>query len=258
MYMTNRERLLPGMRDCPRLFISPAHTDPMKAEGLIDLAPGQAHYLGTVMRQQAGAEVEVFNARDGAWRGEIAHLRRDRCSIRLVEQSRPPAPTAGLRLLFAPLKRDATETVIRMGTELGVTRFCPVVTERTNTHRLNAARLESIACEAAEQCERLDVPDIDPLLSLPEVLSQWPAGVALFAALERTGQQATPPAPRVGDGVLIGPEGGFSPREHDMLRRLTFVRQLSLGPLVLRADTAAAAALALVGAGLDAVCGTGL
>lgn len=210
------------------------------------------------MRQQAGAEVEVFNARDGAWRGVIAHLRRDHCRIRLVERNRAPAATAGLCLLFAPLKRDATETVIRMGTELGVTRFRPVVTERTNTHRLNAARLESIACEAAEQCERLDVPGIDPLVPLPTLLSQWPEGTTLFAALERSARHASPPAPRVGDSVLIGPEGGFSPREHDMLRTRAFVRPLSLGPLVLRADTAAAAALALVGAGLDTVCGTGL
>ncbi|MFT9375408.1 16S rRNA (uracil(1498)-N(3))-methyltransferase [Komagataeibacter saccharivorans] len=246
------------MRDCPRLFISPTGTPPMAVDGMLDLEPGQAHYLGTVMRQQAGAAVEVFNARDGVWQGVIDHLRRDRCRVRLVEQTRAPASTQGLCLLFAPLKRDATETVIRMGTELGVVRFRPVVTERTNTHRINAARLESIAIEAAEQCERLDVPTIDPLEALPMMLSQWPDDTALFAALERSPQHAMPPAPHIGDSVLIGPEGGFSPREHDMLRARPFVRPLSLGPRVLRADTAAAAALALVGAGLEAVCGTGL
>ncbi|BAK83047.1 16S rRNA (uracil(1498)-N(3))-methyltransferase [Komagataeibacter medellinensis] len=245
------------MKDCPRLFISPDTIPPMVAGGMLELGPAQAHYLGTVLRQQVGGAVAVFNARDGQWHGVIDHLRRDRCHVRLVEQNRAPAATAGLCLLFAPLKRDATEAVIRMGTELGVTRFRPVVTERTNTHRLNAARLESIACEAAEQCERLDVPEIDPLVPLVDLLAQWPEGISLFAALERS-----PPGPvvvpaQVGDSVLIGPEGGFSVREHDRLRGCAFVRPLSLGSLVLRADTAAVAALALVGAGLKAVCDTG-
>ncbi|AZV38092.1 16S rRNA (uracil(1498)-N(3))-methyltransferase [Komagataeibacter xylinus] len=242
------------MRDCPRLFIPPASLPPMAVDALFDLEPGQAHYLGTVMRQQAGAVVEVFNARDGAWQGVIEHLRRDRCRIRVVEQTRAPAATPGLCLVFAPLKRDATETVIRMGTELGVTHFRPVVTERTNTHRINADRLNAIAIEAAEQCERLDVPAIDPLAPLTTVLSQWPDDTALFAALERRPQGVAAPTPHVGDGVLIGPEGGFSPREHEMLCRQAFVRPLWLGALVLRADTAAAAALALVGSGLNVLC----
>ncbi|KON66000.1 ribosomal RNA small subunit methyltransferase E [Komagataeibacter europaeus] len=241
------------MRDCPRLFISPETTDPMGTGALLDLEPGQAHYLGTVLRQQAGAAVALFNARDGEWQGVIDHLRRDRCRIRLAARTRAPMATRGLGLLFAPLKRDATETVIRMGTELGVTHFRPVVSERTNTHRINAARLESIAVEAAEQCERLDVPTIDPLADLPVVLSRWPEDTSLFAALERSATPAVPVVARAGDCVLIGPEGGFSPREHDMLRARPFVRPLSLGHLVLRADTAAAAALALVGAGLKAL-----
>ncbi|GBQ46873.1 16S rRNA (uracil(1498)-N(3))-methyltransferase [Komagataeibacter europaeus] len=238
------------MRDCPRLFISPETIAPMGAGAMLDLEPGQAHYLGTVLRQQAGAAIALFNARDGEWQGVIDHLRRDRCRIRLVEQTRAPVATLGVCLLFAPLKRDATETVIRMGTELGVTRFRPVVSERTNTHRINAARLQSIAVEAAEQCERLDVPTIDPLADLPVVLSQWPEDISLFAALERSNAPAVPVMARPGDCVLIGPEGGFSPREHDMLRARPFVRPLSLGDLVLRADTAA---LALVGAGLKAL-----
>ncbi|MCE2563918.1 16S rRNA (uracil(1498)-N(3))-methyltransferase [Komagataeibacter sp. FNDCF1] len=245
------------MRDCPRLFIPPDTIPPMAAESMIELEPGQAHYLGTVLRQQAGAEIAVFNARDGQWQALITHLRRERCHVRLVTCNRAPAVTQGLCLLFAPPKRDATETVIRMGTELGVTHFRPVVTERTNTHRLNTARLESIAREAAEQCERLDVPGIDALVPLTTVLSQWPEGTALFAALERSQPRPAQTPPKVGDCVLIGPEGGFSMREHDMLRARAFVRPLSLGSRVLRADTAAAVALALVGAGLEAVCVTG-
>ncbi|ATU72530.1 Ribosomal RNA small subunit methyltransferase E [Gluconacetobacter sp. SXCC-1] len=245
------------MRDCPRLFIPPDTTAPMVAGGMLELEPGQAHYLGAVLRQQAGGEVAVFNARDGQWQGVIDHLRRERCQIRLVERTRAPEATVGLGLLFAPLKRDATETVIRMGTELGVTRFCPVVTERTNTHRLNAARLESIAREAAEQCERLDVPGIDPLVPLVNLLAQWPEGISLFAALERSAPRPMAAPAQAGDCVLIGPEGGFSAREQDMLRARAFVRPVSLGSLVLRADTAAAAALALVGAGLKAVCDAG-
>ncbi|GCE89562.1 16S rRNA (uracil(1498)-N(3))-methyltransferase [Komagataeibacter diospyri] len=241
------------MRDCPRLFIAPETIAPMARDAMLDLEAGQAHYLGTVLRRQVGAEVALFNARDGEWHGVIDHLRRDRCRIQLVGQTRAPVATRGVCLLFAPLKRDATETVIRMGTELGVTRFRPVASERTNTHRINTVRLESIAVEAAEQCERLDVPGIDPLADLPMVLSRWPDDVSLFAALERSNAPAAPVVARSGDCVLIGPEGGFSPREHDMLRARSFVRPLSLGDLVLRADTAAAAALALVGAGLKAL-----
>ncbi|EHH69374.1 16S rRNA (uracil(1498)-N(3))-methyltransferase [Gluconobacter morbifer] len=227
-------------RSDPRLYVE--SPDLPFAAGLeIPLPPGQAHYLGNVLRQRVGDAVRVFNARDGEWSGCLQTLRKDRGSIRLYVQERPARPTEGVELLFAPLKRDATELLIRMGTELGVTRFIPVVTERTNTHRLNPQRLFLIATEAAEQCERLDVPSIAPLEPLKAVLAEWPDGKPLFAALERR--------PGEEDGsvraaaLLIGPEGGFTEAEVALLQRTPAVHALGLGPLILRAETAVCAGL---------------
>ena len=232
-------------RSDPRLYVPASETAFVEGQ-TVPLPPGQAHYLGNVMRQGVGSLVRVFNERDGEWSAEIAALKKDRGSILLQHCERAPMPTEGVELLFAPLKRDATELVIRMGTELGVTRFRPVVTERTNTHRLNLERLAVIATEAAEQCERLDVPDILPPESLRVVLAEWPEDRPLFAALERRpGERANVRAA----ALLIGPEGGFSETEVEMLRRHSAVHALSLGPLVLRAETAVCAGLARLAAG---------
>lgn len=158
------------------------------------------------MRQGPGDAVRVFNARDGEWAATIQTLRKDRGTIVFGTMERSPQATEGVELLFAPLKRDATELVIRMGTELGVTCFRPVITERTNTHRLNLERLALIASEAAEQCERLDIPEILPLESLKTVLSTWPEDKPLFAALERRPGED---GPMKAAALLIGPEGDF-------------------------------------------------
>ncbi|POF62544.1 16S rRNA (uracil(1498)-N(3))-methyltransferase [Novacetimonas maltaceti] len=241
------------MRDSPRLFMDPQAYPQMQSGMVIRLEADRAHYLGNVLRLGAGARVVVFNARDGEWSATIETLRRDRGEIRLVHMDRPPCVTRGPDILFAPLKRDATEMVIRMGTELGVGCFHPVITERTNTHRLNGARLSAIAREASEQCERLDVPAIRPIRPMTDAIAHYPADMQLFVALERldpTAQEDEIPRARPGDALLIGPEGGFSPPEQAFLRRQPVTRVLSLGPLVLRADTAAAAGLALLGAGI--------
>ncbi|MDN6714131.1 MAG: RsmE family RNA methyltransferase, partial [Acetobacter sp.] len=158
-------------------------------------------------------------------------------------------------LAFALLKRDATDLVLRMGTELGVTEFLPLVTERTNTHRINPERLHAIAVEAAEQCERLDIPAIAQVQTLPALLGSWPQQTSLFAAIERLDEREStpPPTPRLvqeGDGLLIGPEGGLSDGECQTLLKRPFVAPISLGSLVLRADTAVVAGLALLGNGL--------
>ena len=228
----------------PRLYV-PASATTLAEGPTIPLSPGQAHYLGNVMRQGVGSAVRVFNERDGEWAAEIAALKKDKGNLLLHRCERTPAPTQGVELLFAPLKRDATELVIRMGTELGVTRFRPVVTERTNTHRLNLERLSVIATEAAEQCERLDVPEILPPESLRVVLADWPDDRPLFAALERRpGEDAAVQSA----ALLIGPEGGFSEAEVELLRRHAAVHALSLGPLVLRAETAVCAGLSRLAA----------
>ncbi|MFT9126304.1 MAG: RsmE family RNA methyltransferase, partial [Acetobacter fabarum] len=173
----------------------------------------------------------------------------------LERQLRAPQPCPPLRLAFALLKRDATDLVLRMGTELGVTEFLPLVTERTNTHRINPERLHAIAVEAAEQCERLDIPAIAQVQTLPALLGSWPQQTSLFAAIERLDEREStpPPTPRLvqeGDGLLIGPEGGLSDGECQTLLKRPFVAPISLGSLVLRADTAVVAGLALLGNGL--------
>ncbi|AFV99617.1 16S rRNA methyltransferase [Gluconobacter oxydans] len=227
-------------RSDPRLYLEVP--DVTFSEGLeLPLPAGQAHYLGNVMRQGPGDAVRVFNARDGEWAATIQTLRKDRGTIVFGTMERPPQATEGVELLFAPLKRDATELVIRMGTELGVTCFRPVITERTNTHRLNLDRLTLIASEAAEQCERLDIPEILPLEPLKTVLSTWPNDKPLFAALERRPGENDP---EKAAALLIGPEGGFSDAEVSMLQRHSAVHALTLGPLVLRAETAVCAGLA--------------
>ncbi|MBB2155418.1 16S rRNA (uracil(1498)-N(3))-methyltransferase [Gluconacetobacter diazotrophicus] len=248
------------MKDCPRLFADPATQPPMEADAVRDLTPGQAHYLGTVLRLGAGDEVALFNPRDGEWLARIEAMRRDRGQVRLLRQRRAAEPVSGPVLLFAPLKRDATDMVVRMGTELGVTRFLPVLTERTNTHRVNEARLETIAGEAAEQCERLDVPTIDAPRRLADRLGEWPPERRLFVAAERADRRGGAGGIEDvadGDGLLVGPEGGFSDVEVNMLRARPFVRMISLGGLILRADTAVACGLSLMGAGLRRASGAG-
>ncbi|QDH12913.1 16S rRNA (uracil(1498)-N(3))-methyltransferase [Formicincola oecophyllae] len=233
-------------RSEPRLFIPPAQRLHTGAE--IALDPAQAHYLGAVMRQQAGAGLTLFNGRDGEWHATLADMRKKGATAQVETCLRPQPPQGaapgvpeGPELLFSPLKRDATETVIRMGTELGVSRFRPVVCARTNTHRLNLERLALIAIEASEQCERLTVPPIMPLEPLTVVLARWPRRRTLAVALEREGGS---PALVAADALLIGPEGGFAPEERARMMAMDFVRPLSLGALVLRADTAVASGLA--------------
>ena len=223
------------MQDQPRLYL----------EGLVDgpaaeLREGQAHYLGHVLRRVPGDEVRAFNASDGEWLARIESLpRRGAGRLTLVRRLRAPMPEPGPILLFAPVKRDATDLIVRMATELGVAALWPVLTARTNAARVRLDRLVAIAIEAAEQCERLSVPEVAAPRGLAAVLADWPADRKLCVAIERREVSA---AAR-GDAVLIGPEGGFTPAELDALRARPFVTPISLGSRILRAETAAVAAL---------------
>lgn len=221
----------------------------------VDLAADQAHYLRSVMRRDVGDPVVLFNGRDGEWAGTIADLGRGRATVVLDQQIRGQAEEPGLWLAFAPLKRDATDLVVRMATELGVTAILPVITERTMTARVNLDRLRLIAIEAAEQSERLTVPVIRPPQALAAVLdallAEWPPGRRLFAAIERSGPEVAIAVPdgSVPAGLLVGPEGGFSSTELDALAACPIVTRISLGRLVLRAETACVAGLARIGQG---------
>jgi 16S rRNA (uracil1498-N3)-methyltransferase len=219
---------------------------PLFAGAEITASSAQAHYLGSVMRRAVGGSVLIFNGEHGEWRATITALKRDRLVLHLAEQTRPQAPEADIWLLFAPLKRDATDLVVEKATELGVSALLPVLTERTNTARINPERLEAIAAEAAEQCERLTVPRIAAPRKLWDVLGDWPSDRHLIAAIERDGA-ARHAAPQPGpSALLVGPEGGFTPMELDALRRHALVVPASLGPRILRAETAAIAGLALL------------
>ena len=224
-----------------RLFVD----FPLAAGAEILASAAQAHYLGTVMRRAAGETLRLFNGRDGEWAGEIAAIRRDRATLHVVSPLRKQAPEPDLWLLFAPLKRDATDLVVQKATELGASRLLPVLTERTQTARMNHDRLQAIATEAAEQCERLTVPAIDPPLRLTDRLKDWHER-PVIVAMERIAAPR-PPALTGPRALLVGPEGGFSSAELAWLNSLPFVVPASLGPLVLRADTAAIAGLALLG-----------
>ncbi len=210
----------------------------------MEATAGQAHYLGTVMRRGAGEPVRLFNGRDGEWSGRLETLRKNKARFLVEALRRPQAEEGALVLMFALLKRDTTDLVVQKATELGVSDLRPVITERTNAARTNEDRLRTIAIEAAEQCERLTVPVVHPPTGLADALAAWPADRPLFCALERA--DAPPLRPASWAGLLVGPEGGFGPRDHALLERAAFVRAVSLGPRVLRAETAAIVGLALL------------
>jgi 16S rRNA (uracil1498-N3)-methyltransferase len=211
----------------------------------IEATEGQAHYLGSVMRRAVGDTVHVFNGSDGEWAARIATLSRGKVTLAVETPIRPQAADTDLWLMFAVLKRDTTDLVVQKATELGVSTLLPVFTERTNAGRVNLDRLRAIAIEAAEQSERLTVPEFRPARQLQHNLAEWPAERPLFVALERAdAQPLTPPSGPA--GLLIGPEGGFGPRDHTALDRCRFIRSVSLGPRILRAETAAIVGLALL------------
>jgi 16S rRNA (uracil1498-N3)-methyltransferase len=229
-----------------RLFVRA----PLFAGAQIEATEAQAHYLGRVMRRAAGDALWLFNGADGEWEATIALLHRVRGRFMVTVQRRAQRPEPDLWLVFAPLKRDATDHLVQKATELGASALLPVQTERTNAARINPERLAAIATEAAEQCERLTVPRIASLRPLGAVLADWPRQRRLVAALERSD------APRVRAeagpaALLVGPEGGFSPAELDALQRHPLVIAASLGVRVLRAETAAIVGLALLQAGSD-------
>ena len=224
-----------------RLYVETA----LAAGTSVAATEAQAHYLGRVMRRAVGDRVQLFNGRDGEWVAKITALLRGGATFVVEGQARPQEADTDLWLAFAVLKRDSTDMVVQKATELGVAALLPVFTERTNAGRVNLERLRAIAVEAAEQSERLTVPDIRPAEPLDAILAAWPKERALFVAVERA--KARPLASVTGPaGLLIGPEGGFGPRDHLLLDRSGSIRPVSLGPRILRAETAAIAGLALL------------
>jgi 16S rRNA (uracil1498-N3)-methyltransferase len=227
-----------------RLYVG----DPLVPGGAAALDRAQAHYLRNVMRAKAGDALLLFNGRDGEWRAELGELGKNGGTARAVAQTRPQHAAADLWLLFAPIKSGRIEFLVEKATELGVAVLAPVLTQRTVVRKVNTARLRAHAIEAAEQSGRLDVPALREAAPLEASLADWPAERPLFVC-DETGAglpiARVVPDRRIRPGaVLIGPEGGFAPAELDALAKLPFVTRVGLGPRILRAETAALAALA--------------
>ena len=225
-----------------RLFIDA----PMGAGQSVNLDAKQAHYLFNVMRLDKGAKITVFNGQDGAWLAELVLGNKRGAVATCLDQSAPQKDPPDLWLLFAPIKKTRTDFIVEKATELGAARICPVQTEFTNSERVRVDRLQAHAIEAAEQCGGTFVPEVAELAKLPRVLDGWdPSRRILFCDETQAGAQLPLPTDKGPWAILIGPEGGFSPAELSRLRGLDYVHTISLGPRVLRADTAAVAALTL-------------
>ena len=208
-----------------------------------------SHYLCNVMRCQTGEVFKCFNAVDGEFFCRIAAIEKKSVSLEIMELNRRPQAESDVWLLFAPLKKDKTDFVIEKATELGVNKIIPVITRYTNADKIKTERFAAQAVEAAEQCGRLSVPEVAAPVSLEKLLSDWDEKRILFFMDER--RQGNDAASVFKDfagcpaAVLVGPEGGFSEGEAETLNTKAFVKNLNLGPRILRAETAAAAALAV-------------
>ncbi|MEZ5667806.1 MAG: 16S rRNA (uracil(1498)-N(3))-methyltransferase [Alphaproteobacteria bacterium] len=231
------------MPTIPRLYVTGA----LAAGAVVET--DDVHYLRTVLRLGPGAPVELFNGHDGGWRGRIAALGKKAAAIAVENRVAAQVAVPDLALLFAPLKKARIDFLVEKATELGVGALCPVLTDHSITDRVNVARLAEVAREAAEQSGRLCVPPVSAPVRLRDALEPLEReGRRLFVADETHGGAPALDAFRAaGAGaaaILVGPEGGFAASELDLLRRLPIVTAIDLGPRILRAETAAIAALA--------------
>ena len=230
----------------PRLHVEA----PLEAGALVPLAPAQQHYLTHVMRLKAGDLVLAFNGRDGEWEAQLEPNKRA-AALRLGAKTREQTAATDLHYLFAPLKAARLDYMVQKAVEMGASRLQPVLTRHSQVARVNVARMRANAIEAAEQCGILTLPQIDEAETLPRVLAvREPSRYLVFCdedadASDPLAALAAVP-PRVPLAVLVGPEGGFADEERAVVLKLPNIVRLALGPRILRADTAAVAALALV------------
>jgi 16S rRNA (uracil1498-N3)-methyltransferase len=230
----------------PRLCLATALAEGANAP----LSPDQANYLVNVLRLGAGARVLLFNGRDGEFEGFLASVSRKSASLAVGARIRPQETPPDVEFLFAPLKHARLDYVAQKAVEMGASRLSPVLTRRTQAGRLNLERLTANAIEACEQCGVIWIPGVTPLRPLEKALAEWPEDRLLVFCDEDAPQQspldALAGAAGAGVSLLIGPEGGFDEAERRAILALPRVLRLSLGPRILRADTAAVAALALI------------
>ena len=220
---------------------------------MVELTRAQAHYAGNVMRLKAAMALRLFNGCDGEWLVQIETLTRKACTVRCLEALRAPDTLRDIDYLFAPLKSARLDYMVQKATEMGVARLRPVLSDYTNVARVNTARMRANTIEAAEQCNLVGLPQVMEPEKLARAIENHDGARALIFCDEAAGPhnplsalaalKADGPVPLA---VLIGPEGGFSPREREMLLAQPFTTAISLGPRIMRADTAGVAALALV------------
>lgn len=242
----------------PRLFVAA----PLVACAQVALDDAQARYLLSVMRLGEGAEVRIFNGADGEWSARVQPVGRKGALLAVADRLRAQVATPDLTLLFAPVKRHGADLIVEKATELGARALRAVITRRTVAETVRIDRLRRIAIEAAEQTERLDVPEITEPVTLARILDGWDRDRPLVFADEAGDDASAPWGGAAGRGrpladalrevkasslaLLTGPEGGFDPGERQMLRSLPYVIPVSLGPRILRAETAVIAALAVI------------
>jgi 16S rRNA (uracil1498-N3)-methyltransferase len=223
----------------PRLYVDQALAD----GAVLTLDGAQANYLGNVMRLKAGDPVRLFDDVSGEWLAEVAATAKRNITLRLTGKLRTREDVPDLWLLFAPIKKGPIDWLIEKATELGAARLQPVITQRTIVDRLNLERLRANMIEAAEQCDRTALPVLSEPVKLPALLKGWDAKRALLFADETGGAPIADMASPGAAAILIGPEGGFTPDERESIRATPGAVGISLGPRILRAETAAAAAI---------------
>jgi 16S rRNA (uracil1498-N3)-methyltransferase len=233
-----------------RLFVDA----PLEPGARVSLGEDPAHYLVTVLRLPAGARVLVFNGRDGEWQAELTDIKKRSAVLAVEHQTRPQIDGPDIDHVFAPLKRSRLDYMVQKAVEMGVARLRPVLTQRTIAERVNLDRMRANVIEAAEQCGVLRLPEVTEPVAFDKMLAAWdPSRRLIFCdeaaavknPLEALGAIAPQPL-----ALLIGPEGGFDGKERAALLAKPYVTAISLGPRIMRADTAAVAALALVNARL--------
>jgi 16S rRNA (uracil1498-N3)-methyltransferase len=222
---------------------------PLALGAVVTPDDAQVHYLLNVMRAKAGDRISLFNGRDGEWLARVAAVAKRSCSLECEQKTVAQAEVPDIWFCFAPIKKTPSDYVVQKATELGASVLQPVFTRRTIVSRVNAERMRANAIEAAEQSGRLSVPDVREPLAFDKMMASWPQERRLIFCDE--GGDARPIAealrrlPASPFAIMIGPEGGFDPAERVALRVASFVTPVSLGTRILRADTAALAALAI-------------
>ena len=232
-----------------RLFIS----DQLDENATLSLGRDQSHYIANVMRIRVGEKISLFNGRDGEWSAAVTALAKRQVTLSVLEKTKAQSAEPDLWLVFAPIKKARLDFIAQKATELGVSHLVPVMTRRTIVDRVKTERMAANAIEAAEQCERMNVPTVDEAIKLEKLIAEWPSErKIMFCDEDLSGTPAHTALAACGNksnsgpwAILIGPEGGFDEKERDLIRKHPNCVTVSLGPRILRADTAAIAAISL-------------